>query len=420
MAAEQAVEHYFLTKETGAVEGTFCLAGFSFAGQGQNAGQCFLPMKPFDKRPGRANKAQAVVARSFGALSQVRDARIIPLTPPAVIDLGNATGFDLELEDQANLGHDALAAAEGQLLGMAGKDPMLAGVRPNSLPDQPELKVDIDQSKATALGLSIADVNDTIGTAWGASYVNDFIDRGRVKHVYVQGDAPFRAKPDDLNSWYVRGSTGALAPFSAFSSSHWQYGPAQLQRYNGSPSMEIQGQTAPGVSSGVGLDKMEALVKKLPPGIGMEWTGLSYEERGAGAQTPMLFGLSFIVVFLSLAALYESWSVPVAVLLVVPLGVIGAVLAVTLRGYSNDVFFQVGLLTTMGLAATDPDDVAGVRRGRVSAGGLQRGGLRRPERHRHGRGRRHDRRDPAGDLLRAPVLRRRAQGLAASAPQQPG
>ena len=349
--AEEAVEHYFLTKETSAVEGVFCIAGFSFAGQGQNAGQCFLPMKPFDQRPGAKNKAQAVVARSFGALSQVRDAMIIPLTPPAVAELGNATGFDLELEDKANLGHDTLVAAQGQLLGMAAKDPALVGTRPNSLPDQPLLKIDIDQPKATALGLSISDVNDTIGTAWGSSYVNDFLDRGRVKHVYVQGDAPFRAKPDDLNGWYVRGASGELAPFSTFSSSHWVDGPAQLQRYNGVPALEIQGQPAAGVSSGVALDKVEQMVKKLPPGVGLEWTGLSYEERGSGGQTPVLFGLSFIVVFLALAALYESWSVPVAVLLVVPLGIVGAVAAVTLRGLSNDVFFQVGLLTTMGLAA---------------------------------------------------------------------
>ena len=351
VAAEEQVEHYFLTKETSAVQGVFCLAGFSFAGQGQNAGQCFLPMKPFEQRPGARNKAQAVVGRAFGALSQIHDALIIPLTPPAVVELGNATGFDLELEDQGNLGQGALTGAQFQLLGMAGKDRTLVGVRPNSLPDQPQLKVDIDQPKATALGLSIADVNDTIGTAWGSSYVNDFLDRGRVKHVYVQGDAGFRAKPEDLNDWYVRGATGALAPFSTFSSSRWVNGPSQMQRYNGIPSLEIQGAPAPGVSSGVAREKGEAMVNKLPKGIGMEWTGLSYEERGAGSQTPMLFGLSFIVVFLSLAALYESWSVPVAVLLVVPLGMIGAVAAVTLRGFSNDVFFQVGLLTTMGLAA---------------------------------------------------------------------
>ena len=227
----------------------------------------------------------------------------------------------------------------------------MTGVRPNSLPDQPQLKVDIDQSKATALGLSIADVNTTLGTAWGSSYVNDFVDRGRVKHVYVQGDAPYRSKPEDLDDWYVRGATGTLAPFSAFSSTHWVNGPSQLGRYNGVPALEIQGQPAEGVSSGAALTKIEAMVKKLPPGVGMEWTGLSYEESGAGSQTPMLFSLSFIVVFLALAALYESWSVPIAVLLVVPLGIVGAVLAVTVRGLSNDVFFQVGLLTTMGLAA---------------------------------------------------------------------
>jgi hydrophobe/amphiphile efflux-1 (HAE1) family protein len=351
-AVAQQVSQYFRTKESEAVEGAFCLTGFSFAGQGQNAALCFIPLKPFSERPGAKNKAQAVVGRAFGALSQIYDGMVFPLTPPAVFELGNATGFDMELEDTANRGQAALLGAMGQLLGMASKDPALVGVRPNALPDQPQLKVDIDQAKATALGLSVADVNATIGTAWGSSYVNDFLDRGRIKHVYVQGDAPFRSQPDDLNSWYVRGASGALAPFSAFASSHWVNGASQLQRYNEIPAIEIQGQTAPGVSSGAGLDKMEALVKKLPPGFQLEWTGLSYEERSAGgAQTYLLFGLSFIVVFLALAALYESWSVPVAVLLVVPLGVIGAVLAVTLRGMSNDVFFQVGLLTTMGLAA---------------------------------------------------------------------
>ncbi len=349
--AEKVVEHEFLVNQSKAVNAVFCIAGFSFAGQNQNAGQCFVLFKPFDQRPGAANKAQAVVGRSFMAFSKVRDALIIPLIPPSVQELGNATGFDLELEDQAGLGHDAMVAAEGQLLGMASKDPTLVGVRPNGLPDQPQLKIDIDQPKATALGLSIADVNDTIGTAWGSSYVNDFTDRGRVKHVYVQGDAPYRAKPSDLDYWYVRGSSGSLAPFSAFSSSHWEPGATQLQRYNGQPALEIQGQPAPGLSSGAALDKVEAMVKKLSPGVGLEWTGLSYEERNAGSQTGLLFGLSFVVVFLSLAALYESWSVPVAVLLVVPLGIIGAVLAVTVRGLTNDVFFQVGLLTTMGLAA---------------------------------------------------------------------
>ena len=351
LEAEKTVEHEFLVTEHKAVAGVFCIAGFSNAGQGQNAGQCFVLFRPFGDRKGAANRAPAVVARSFGVFSQYRDAMIIPLIPPSVQELGNATGFDLELEDQGNMGHDALIAAQGKLLGMASQDHGLVGTRPNSLPDTPQLKVDIDQPKATALGLSLADVNDTLGTAWGSSYVNDFIDRGRVKHVYVQGDAQYRSRPEDLNRWYVRGATGTLAPFSAFSSSHWEQGASQLQRYNGVPALEIQGQPAPGVSSGAALEKVEAMVRRLGPGVGMEWTGLSYEERNAGSQTPLLFSLSFIVVFLSLAALYESWSVPVAVLLVVPLGIVGAVLAVTLRGLTNDVFFQVGLLTTMGLAA---------------------------------------------------------------------
>ena len=366
--AEKVVEHEFLVNQKASINAVFCVAGFSFAGQGQNAGQCFVLFKPFDQRKGGANKAPVVVARASKDFSKERDAMIVPLIPPSVQELGNATGFDLELEDQAGLGHDALTAAEGQLLGMAGKDPALTSVRPNGLPDTPQLKIDIDQSKATALGLSLADVNDTIGTAWGSTYVNDFTDRGRVKHVYVQGDAQFRAKPEDLDYWYVRGSTGALTPFSAFSTSHWANGASQLQRYNGQPALEIQGQPAPGISSGVALDKIEALVKKLPAGIGLEWTGLSYEERSAGAQTGLLFALSFIVVFLSLAALYESWSVPVAVLLVVPLGVIGAVLAVTVRGLANDVFFQVGLLTTMGLAAKNAILIVEFAEGAMRAG----------------------------------------------------
>ncbi len=351
VAAEKVVEHEFLVNQKSAVKAVFCIAGFSFAGQSQNAGQCFVLFRPFGDRKGAPNKAEAVVARAAKAFHSYRDAMIIPLIPPAVQELGNATGFDLELEDKGGLGHNALVAAQGQFLGMAAKDGSLTSVRPNSLPDTPQLKINIDQPKATSLGLALADVNSTLGTAWGSSYVNDFTDRGRVKHVYVQGDAPYRMTPDDLNHWYVRGSTGALAPFSAFSSSQWQYGPAQIQRYNGQPALEIQGQPVAGVSSGAALHQVEAMVKKLPPGFGMEWTGLSYEESSSGGQTPLLFGLSFIVVFLSLAALYESWSVPVAVLLVVPLGIIGAVLAVTFRGLTNDVFFQVGLLTTMGLAA---------------------------------------------------------------------
>ena len=351
LQAETAVEHQFLDVEKADVAGVYCLGGFSNAGLSQNAGQCFVALKDFKDRHGARNRAQAIAGRGMAALGRVRDAMVFAVIPPSVIELGNATGFDFELEDKGNLGHDALQAATYQLLGMASQDHRLTAVRPNGLPDAPQLKVDVDQAKATALGLSIADVNDTLSTAWGSSYVNDFVDRGRIKHVYVQADAPFRAQPQDLGQLYVRGSSGTMAPFSAFANSRWIMGPTKLERYNGLPAAEILGQPVPGVSTGAALTAVEQMVKKLPAGIGYEWTGLSYEETHAGSQAPMLYALSIIVVFLSLAALYESWSVPAAIVLVIPLGVVGAVLAVTLRGLTDDVFFQVGLLTTMGLAA---------------------------------------------------------------------
>ena len=347
----RAIEHHFLVDEKADVEGLFTVQGFSFAGSGQNAGLAFALLKDWKDRKGTRNRAPAIAQRAMAALSRVPDALIFTVIPPAVQELGNATGFDFELEDKAGLGHTALAAARDQLLGMAAQDPTLVGVRPNGLPDVPQLKVDVDTERAGALGLSLADVNDTLSTAWGGSYVNDFIDRGRVKRVYVEGDAPYRSKPGDLDDWFVRGASGTMAPFSAFATTRWIFGPAKLERYNGLPAFEIQGQAAPGVSSGAALDKMEALTKKLPRGVGFEWTGLSYEERLSGSQAPMLYGLSIVVVFLCLAALYESWTVPVSIILVIPLGVVGAVLAATLRGLSNDVYFQVGLLTTMGLAA---------------------------------------------------------------------
>ena len=347
----RAIEHHFLTQEKDNIDGLFVVQGFSFAGAGQNAGLAFAALSDWSKRKGAKNHAPAIAQRAMGALSQIRDAQVFTIIPPAVQELGNATGFDFELEDRAGRGHQALDAARDQLLGMASQDPTLVGVRPNGLPDVPQLKVDVDTARAGALGLNLADVNDTLSTAWGGAYVNDFIDRGRVKHVYVEGDAPYRTKPDDLNSWFVRGASGTMAPFSAFATTHWIFGPARLERYNGLPSSEIQGQAAPGVSSGAALTKMEALTKKLPAGFGFEWTGLSYEEKQSGSQAPALYALSIVVVFLCLAALYESWTVPVAIVLVIPLGVIGAVLAATLRGFTNDVYFQVGLLTTMGLAA---------------------------------------------------------------------
>jgi HAE1 family hydrophobic/amphiphilic exporter-1/multidrug efflux pump len=347
----RAIEHHFLSDEKSNIHGQFLVEGFSFAGASQNAGLAFSALSDWSERKGAKNRAPAIAQRAMGAFSQIRDAQVFTVIPPAVQELGNATGFDFELEDQAGVGHEVLSGAKGKLLGMAAQDHTLVAVRPNGLPDVPQLKVDVDQSHAAALGLSLGDVNDTLSTAWGGTYINDFIDRGRVKRVYMEGDAPYRSKPDDLNDWFVRGSTGTMAPFSSFSTTRWIFGPSRLERYNGLPSFEIQGQAAPGVSSGAAMDKMEALAKQLPKGVGYEWTGLSYEERLAGAQAPMLYALSVLVVFLCLAALYESWSVPVAVILVIPLGIVGAVLAATLRGLSNDVYFQVGLLTTMGLAA---------------------------------------------------------------------
>ncbi len=347
----KAIEHHFLVDEKANVSGLFVVQGFSFAGASQNAGLAFSALSDWSQRKAAKNRAPAIAGRAMGAFSQIRDAQVFTIIPPSVQELGNASGFDFELEDQAGLGHERLAAARDQLLGAAAQDHALVAVRPNGLPDTPQVKVDVDQPHATALGLALGDVNDTLSTAWGGSYVNNFIDRGRVKRVYVQGDAPYRSKPEDLNDWFVRGSSGAMAPFSSFASTRWIVAPSRLERYNGLPSFEIQGQAAPGVSSGAAMDKMEAAVKSLPAGVGFEWTGLSYEERLAGSQAPMLYGLSILVVFLCLAALYESWSVPLSVILVIPLGVVGALLAATLRGFSNDVFFQVGLLTTMGLAA---------------------------------------------------------------------
>jgi hydrophobe/amphiphile efflux-1 (HAE1) family protein len=351
IAVNQQINDYFHTHEGANINGVYTAAGFGFTGQGQNTALAFVSLKNWSQRHGAANRATAIAGRAFGAFSQIRDAMIFPVVPPAVPELGTATGFDLELEDVGNVGHQRLLAAEYQLLGMAAQDHLLQGVRPNGLPDVAQLQINIDKPHATALGLSLADVNDTLSTAWGGEYVDDFVDRGRVKHVYIEGDAPYRTKPDDLNHWYVRGAGGALAPFSAFTSESWTFGPAQLSRYNGMPAMELLGQPAPGISSGAATEEMNMLAKRLPPGVALEPTGLSYEEAAAGGKTGLLYGLSVVVVFLCLAALYESWSVPVAVILVLPLGIIGAVLAVTLRGFNNDVFFQVGLLTTMGLAA---------------------------------------------------------------------
>ena len=347
----EQVEHHFLVDEKDTVEGLFTVQGFSFAGAGQNAAIGFLHLKDWSERKGKKNRAPAVVGRAMGAWAGIRDAMVFTVVPPAVQELGNASGFDFELKDVGGVGHAKLAQAQGMLLGMASKEPGLVGVRPNGLPDVPQLKLDIDPPRATALGLSVSSINDVLATAWGSSYVDQFIDRGRVKRIYVQGDAQFRTKPEDLNRWYVRGDSGNLAPFSAFSTTSWVQGPAKLERYNGLPSYEILGQPAPGQSSGAAIATMERLAKQMPPGVGYEWTGITFEERASGGQAPMLYGLSILVVFLCLAALYESWSVPLAVVLVIPLGIVGAIIAATARGLNNDVYLQVGLLTTMGLAA---------------------------------------------------------------------
>ncbi len=342
---------YFETAEKDNVEGVYNVSGNNFAGSGQNLGQAFVHLKPWADRHGRANHAPAIAGRAMGAFAKSRDARVFVLVPPAVQELGNSTGFDVYLEDQGGLGHDRLLAARNQFLGMAAQDPVLAGVRPNGQEDTPQLHLDIDQARAGALGLAQADVNDTLTTASGGQFVNNFIDRGRIKKVYLQGDAPYRSSPEDLGLWRVRGSSGAMAPFSAFANSSWMVGPAQLQRYNGVPAMDLQGQAAPGKSSGAAIAAVQKIMAKLPAGIGYEFTGISYQEQLSGSQAPVLLGLSMLVVFLCLAALYESWAIPAAVMLVVPLGVFGALLAATLRGFYNDIYFQVGLLTTIGLSA---------------------------------------------------------------------
>jgi multidrug efflux pump len=345
------VRDYFLNQEKDSVNAVFTVGGFSFGGRGQSSGLAFVNLKPWGDRPGAKNRVQAIAQRAQHYFSTIQDAQAFAFAPPAVLELGNATGFDFELLDRANQGHDALMQARNQLLGLAAKEPRLMQVRPNGLNDEPQYKFNVDWEKASALGLTIDDINNTLSAAWGSQYVNDFIDRGRVKRVFIQGEANSRMLPQDLTAWYVRNSAGQMVPFGAFSDAKWGFGSPKLERYNGVPSAEILGSPAAGLSTGAALDIMEQLAAKLPKGFGFEWTGLSYEEKLSGSQAPALYAISLVVVFLCLAALYESWSIPVAVMLVVPLGVFGAILATLLRGLSNDVFFQVGLLTTVGLSA---------------------------------------------------------------------
>ncbi|CAN7207077.1 efflux RND transporter permease subunit [Caballeronia sp. LjRoot31] len=346
------VTNWLLTDQKDIVEAVFTVNGFSFAGRGQNAGLVFVRMKDYGERQRADQKVGALVGRMFGHFAGYKDAMIIPVNPPSIPELGTASGFDFELEDRSGVGHAKLMEARNMLLGMAAKDPTLAQVRPNGLNDTPQFKVNVDREKANALGLSPATIDNVFSIAWASSYVNNFLDvDNRIKKVYVQGDARFRMSPEDLNKWYVRNSAGAMVPFGAFGTGEWIYGSPKLERYNGISAVEIQGAAAPGKSTGQAMQAIEAIAAKLPAGIGYEWTGLSLQERQSGSQAPILYGISILVVFLCLAALYESWSIPFSVIMVVPLGILGALLAATLRGLENDVFFQVGLLTTVGLSA---------------------------------------------------------------------
>ncbi|HGY1213126.1 efflux RND transporter permease subunit [Citrobacter braakii] len=346
------ITDYYLTKEQKNVASVFTVGGFGFSGQGQNNGLAFISLKPWSERVGEENSVTAIIRRAMMALSTINNAVVYPFNLPAVAELGTASGFDMELLDNGNLGHEKMMQARNELLALANQSSdEVDGVRPNGLEDTPMFRIHVNATKAEAMGVALSDINQTISTAFGSRYVNDFLNQGRVKKVYVQADTPFRMLPDNINHWYVRNASGAMTPLSAYSSTEWTYGSPRLERYNGQPAMEILGQPVEGKSSGDAMKFMASLINKLPAGVGYAWTGLSYQEALSTNQAPMLYGISLIVVFLALAALYESWSIPFSVMLVVPIGVVGALLATDLRGLSNDVYFQVGLLTTMGLSA---------------------------------------------------------------------
>ena len=347
------VRDHLLVEQKDAVEAVFAVAGFSFAGRGQNSAIAFAKLRDWKERNRPDLRVNAVAGKAMGAFSRIRGAMVYAFPPPAVVELGNANGFDFKLQDRGGVGHEKLMAARNQLLGMASQNPnfMQRSVRPNGMDDTPEFKVDVDWERVGALGLSVNDIHNVFSSSWGGVYANDFIDKGRIKKVYLQADAAFRMQPADLDKWYVRNSVGTMVPFSSFAKGRWTYGSPRLERYNGFPSVQIQGMPAPGKSSGNAMAAMEQLADRLPPGIGYEWTGLSYQERMSGSQAPMLYAISILVVFLCLAALYESWSIPFSVMLVLPLGIVGALLATTMRGLSNDVYFQIGLLTIIGLTA---------------------------------------------------------------------
>lgn len=343
-------DHYLVTEKEN-VKSAFTVSGFSFAGTGQNMGMVFAQLRDWSERKRPDQSVSAVIHRAMGQFIQIKEAQVFPFNLPAISSLGSSTGFDFYLQDRGGIGHEKLIEARNMLLGLAAKNPNLTRVRPNGMEDTPQYNVDIDFEKAMALGVTVSDINTTLATAWGSNYVNDFVHQGRVKKVYVQSDAPFRMQPEDLKLWYVRNSGGEMVPFTTFSSGHWSYGSPRLERFNGNSAVEIVGEAAPGKSSGDAMRLIGELVAQLPAGIGYEWTGASFQEQQAGAQAPALYAISILVVFLCLAALYESWSVPFSVILAVPLGVLGALAAAYFRGMENDVYFQVGLLTTIGLSA---------------------------------------------------------------------
>jgi hydrophobe/amphiphile efflux-1 (HAE1) family protein len=346
------IVQYMLKDESASVEAAFAVNGYSPAGRGQNQGQVFVRLKDWSQRTAADQSVQALLSRVTRHYATFKDASITAINPPPIRGLGSSAGFDFELEDRGGVGHDGLMKARSQLLEMAAHDPNLAQVRANGLDDTPTFRVDVDREKASVLGVSLTDVDQTFSISWGSRFVNNFLDTdNRIKRVYVQADAAFRMNPEDLNLLYVRGTNGAMVPFSTIARGAWTYGPPQLQRYNGVSAIELIGQAAPGRSTGQAMLALEALAKKLPSSIGFEWTGISLQQQQAGSQAPLFYALSVIVVFLSLAALYESWSIPISVILVVPIGVLGALLAATLFGMTNGVYFQVGLLTTIGLAA---------------------------------------------------------------------
>ncbi|MFZ7126532.1 MAG: efflux RND transporter permease subunit, partial [Desulfobacterales bacterium] len=362
------VRRHFLENESDSVESIMTVSGFAFSGRGQNAGMAFVKLRDWELRDRQDQKVDAVVGRAMGVFSRIRNAMVFAFAPPAVVELGQANGFDFQLLDRGGVGHDDLMGARNQLLGLAAQDARLTRVRPNGLEDVPEYRIDVDWEKAGALGVPISSIHTSIAAAFGSAYVNDFIHSGRVKRVYIQADAPYRRLPGDLEKLYVRNTAGRMVPFSSFASGRWTSGSPKLERFNGFPSINIWGEAAPGKSSGEAMIAMEEAVTRLGEGVGFDWTGVSYQERMAGSQAPLLYAFSILVIFLCLAALYESWPIPISILLTLPLGVIGGVIASTLLGLPNDVYFQIGLLTILGLTTKNAILIVQFARARVDEG----------------------------------------------------